>query len=226
VPALAPTDPDSGPIKRLLDSEVRGPTAGPDDLRRAVGVLKHHPGGLRTILDQVAPTAATLHPNGFVKVVVDSTEAWILRLHIWPVPRNDTQLPGKPHGHRWDFASWILAGALREVTYASARDGEEFELHSYDGHAALGAGTSSMLNRLTRRDLGKGEIYVRTRDVLHATAPPAESGLTASLVVRGPQRPASAPVYLGPGAPPEQAEEPVPAPELRRVLDELRAAVL
>ena len=62
---------------------------------------------LQTIADRSFP-----HKNGFDMLQLFMTEKYELRCHIWP----ETQLPSQEniHNHRWDLASRILVGTLKQ----------------------------------------------------------------------------------------------------------------
>jgi hypothetical protein len=64
---------------------------------------------------------SALHANGFVKVVLDPEASPRVGLHVWPPGAREYLV--SPHGHRWDFASWIITGSLRETTYVEAPQG-------------------------------------------------------------------------------------------------------
>ena len=84
--------------------------------------------GDRAVRDRLA-TRATVHHNGFVKLVVVDTEEWDspslrgfrLVLHVWD-PAVAPHSVEEIHNHRWRFASVLLCGALKW---------EHF--HEYDG---------------------------------------------------------------------------------------------
>jgi hypothetical protein len=178
--------------------------------------------------------ASTWHPNGFAKLVPhcanDQLGGCRLRVHVWPAHRDRTLDHVDPHGHRWDFASWILTGALREVKYKPAADGEAFERHAYRrdqaGHAHLVGEAPSVLAQVEVVELRAGTVYHRTRDVLHASTPPPSCGTAASLVLQGPHPALQTPVYRLPGSHDSAEERSLTQFELHAVLDELCAAIV
>lgn len=88
-----------------------------------------------------------LHPNGFMKIVLDrfTTQQGhdiTLRLHRWP---DDAQLiRDDPHSHRWAYASAVITGAIIERVWnastertpgAVPKDEYEYRSEAANGHA-------------------------------------------------------------------------------------------
>lgn len=168
------------------------------------------------------------HPNGFAKVVLQVGAGWSVRLHVWrPIGRSRV-VDAKPHGHRWEFASWIIAGVLRETTFLKATSGERFDVCDYsrheDGSAYLSPRGTATLKPEARFDHLAGMVYGRSGAVLH-TAEPVGDGLVASLVFRGKRSPAPAPVYLRPGTLPIHQEMPLSVGHVGALLRDVAAVV-
>jgi hypothetical protein len=197
--------------ERLRDEPVR--------LRTALSALLDD----RTRLEDVAKECR-LHPNGFAKLVLHAGEHYGIRLHVWPAERDVRAGETDPHGHRWDFASWIVVGALRETTFVEDPAGEQYHRHQYHGvdhgEAVLFDAGKGTLRRAQTIDRPTGTIYRRSRTELH-TAAPLGTGVVASLVLQRPHVPDPADVYRAERA----GSEPVPPLSADRVAELLAAVV-
>jgi hypothetical protein len=108
-----------------------------------------------------------------------------------------------PHGHRWEFASWVVAGAgVAERTYAVAvpdePDARSFVRLDYRRPGDSGrldpTGQRSWLRQIQNRRLGLGEINLCGLDVVH-TVEPVGSGLVATVLLQGRDRAESTTVF-------------------------------
>ena len=63
---------------------------------------------------------SSVHANGFAKIVLLKGKRSSVRLHVWHRSNGRWVPDTMPHGHRWEFASWILTGELRETTFREA----------------------------------------------------------------------------------------------------------
>ncbi len=223
-------------------ADILGPTTNLEATYRAATTIRDQPHLLRTfltslrhhhltaprhccqsVLDGVA-ARSSIHPNGFAKIVLHTEDKWGIRLHVWR-PRTRWHLAeNKPHGHRWEFASWIITGVLRETTFDRVTDGEPFELLAYgrraDGSSYLVLNGTDMLAPRQPIDRPAGTVYVRSSSVLHTTES-LGGGLVASLVFQGRRSRRTTPVYRQPGAPPLQREQPLSVDEVSDLLAEL-----
>jgi hypothetical protein len=167
------------------------------------------------------------HPNGFAKVVLHAAKEYGIRLHVWPTGRPPHAGETEPHGHRWDFASWIVAGKLRETTFVPDPAGERYYRHSYHGvqdhKVDLRLAGPASLRPDSEIVRPTGTVYTRSRSELH-TAAPVGSGLVASLVLQRPHEPQPAEVYR---SEPVQLDPlpPLSVAELRELLAAVVAAV-
>lgn len=176
-----------------------------------------------------APDRAYRHPNGFSKIVLLADPQFQLRLHVWrPAPEYPAATENV-HGHRWDFASAVLAGGYRFQEFAHDARGEEFRGYLYHGHD--GGRTYSMsptgearLRCTFDAELSSGSSYLLTADVLHRVVAPTD-GTTVSLVLQGPHREIPVEVYAKEDLEAGDAIPLAPLPreqvarELERVLD-------
>ncbi len=142
------------------------------------------------------------HVNGFAKIRIVEGKRYSARLHVWsqgPDVRGDVD----PHGHRWEFASWVVAGAgVAERIYAAAVPGEpdarsfvrlDYRRPSEEGRL-VPTGQRSWLRQIQNRRLGLGEINLCGLDVVH-TVEPVGSGLVATVLLQGHDRAESTTVF-------------------------------
>lgn len=84
-------------------------------------------------LEQVA-RRSFLHRNGFIKLRLNSSPEFVLRLHVWTGDAT-IQPEENVHDHRWSFASHMVCGHFRVKTYAMDADGDlEFCCYRYLRH--------------------------------------------------------------------------------------------
>ena len=136
-----------------------------------------------------------------------------------------------PHGHRWEFASWIVAGELRETIFAEAvhHSAVRHDRCTYKRDPS-GTGILEPDGRATLRIIGRnnrpaGTVYQRDRNIVHTVTPAGHDDLVASLVLQGPRSFSPTPVYLAPGEAPEHREDRISLDELAALLGEVAAAV-
>lgn len=233
MPRFSPRAPAHDPLAAHVVAQVeRGWDLG--QIERSATDLRDDPELLRASIAALVNDAAALrevcarssvHPNGFAKVVLHSGEGWSVRLHIWPPGRGVEDV--NPHVHRWVFASWIIAGGLREVIFDKSTRGESFDLCDYgrdNGAPYLRPVGTATLTEVTTIDRPAGTVYSRSRSVLH-TAEPSGHQLVASLVLQGRQSFGSTPVYLRPGTPPVHDEQALRPDELRSLLAMVSAEI-
>ena len=211
-------------VDRIAVREAAAKVKGaPDQFRDALMSLQDGGSALVDVAER-----SSWHPNGFAKVVLQVGAGWSVRLHVWrPIGRSRV-VDAKPHGHRWEFASWIIAGVLRETTFQKATSGERFDVCDYcrheDGSAYLSPRGTATLKPEARFDHSAGTVYRRSGSVLH-TAEPVGDGLVATLVFQGRCSRASAPVYLRSGTPPIHREIPLSVGNVRTLLQDVAAVV-
>jgi len=167
----------------------------PTLLRSALHVLLNDEAALAAVAARSAP-----HVNGFVKVVLSRGDGWSLRLHVWSPSVKSAYDDLNPHGHRWSFASWIITGTLREITFVEDRRGQTFRRCDY-GHDPQAPWTMHSRGATTLMagepvDREAGTVYERTGAEVHTAVP--RSDLVATLVLQGPRRTATTEVFLGP----------------------------
>jgi hypothetical protein len=132
------------------------------------------------------------HRNGFDKIVLASAGAAGLKmvLHVWPCQ----DLPDEDHihDHRWDFASIVLAGALKLDLYQPDHRGEPHSVMRYrslpgPGNCELERAGTMAVSLHASVTMTVGSSYTWSADVLHrAYGVPGK--LTATLIVQGPAR--------------------------------------
>jgi hypothetical protein len=163
------------------------------------------------------------HANGFVRIVLVPEGSPRLRLHVWP--RGDERMEGTdhPHGHRWAFASWVIMGLLREVTFVEGRGGVPFREYRYAGSdeelpdVPL---TRVLLTTATTSIRSSGQVYTRQPGEVHV-AVPATDDLVATLVIQGEDVMTTTPVYRKTGDRRPQPNLPIGPAELRALLVEV-----
>jgi hypothetical protein len=131
-----------------------------------------------------------LHPNGFAKIVLISTDRFQLRLHIWRPFDPPQTITENIHNHRWDFSSVLLTGGYRYQEFAPAPNGTTFHAYGYRSQRGI---SSYSLASAGQRVLGcsfdaylqTGSSYTLSADVLHRViSDPRRT--TATLVLQGP----------------------------------------
>lgn len=207
-------------------------------MRRTAEELRDRPallrGALRVLLGNdtalgVVAARSAPHANGFAKVVLSRGDGWSLRLHVWSPSVRMAHDDLNPHGHRWAFASWIITGTLREITFVEDGRGQVF--HRCDYHHD--AGRAWNLHRNGRTNLVAGEqvdrragtVYGRTGAEVHTAVP--RSNLVATLVLQGPHRTDTTEVFLAPDnlgqLDDEHEDEALAVEDLRRLVTEVLA---
>jgi hypothetical protein len=68
-----------------------------------------------------------IHKNGFIKLVYETIEETVCRLHIYPLGASADK---NIHDHRWDFSSVTICGSLPMSLYAII-DGDSEIIHKY-----------------------------------------------------------------------------------------------
>lgn len=171
---------------------------------------------------------SSVHANGFAKIVLLKGKRSSIRLHVWHRSNGRWVPDTMPHGHRWEFASWILTGELRETTFREAAGGVRYERLAYrrlpNGRYALDPDGDAPLRPDRSYIRTAGTVYTRDRSVLH-TATPHGHGLVAALVLQGPRRFDPTPVYRRPGVPHDHREWRVSADKVQELVSEVEAAI-
>jgi hypothetical protein len=209
-------------------------------LLRMATQLRDDPVHLRadlvSLLDNPARLAeveerSKIHPHGFAKIVLYLDEQFSIRLHIWKRRDGLWVDEAQPHGHRWEFASWIVAGTLREVVLSTeSRDepGDRYGCYDYvrdeSGAPRLKKIGDTVLYRTSEVDRVADTVYGQTRATLH-TATPVSDGLVASLVLQGPHDGSPAPVCVRAGQRPLEGETVLGVDRLRSLVAEVVAAL-
>ena len=149
-----------------------------------------------------------------------------VRLHVWSDWRpwsGDVN----PHGHRWEFASWVLAGGLREAYFSelSAAGEDAAGVYNRCEYGRNGYGRRYLrligdvpLHQVSQTTRAAGAVYGCARTVIHAVDP-IGPGPVATVVVQGPPAVDSTVVYLHPDAPREHREEALTESDLGQALD-------
>tara|TARA_B110000211_G_scaffold234413_1_gene303964 strand:- start:730 stop:1362 length:633 start_codon:yes stop_codon:yes gene_type:complete len=118
------------------------------------------------MLEEIA-SKSYVHPNGFAKIVYETLEGTICRLHIYP--------PGAVadkniHDHRWDFSSVTICGALPMSLYRVS-EGKGHILHSYEKGGARGHKISRIqschASRVKYLSVPKMHGYYMPSDLFH-----------------------------------------------------------
>ena len=210
-----------------LSKAVHGLRSKPDLLLTRLAYLRSHPDRL----DEIA-ARSYLHSNGFAKVRLFEGHGLSLRLHIWPRGENRVGEVG-PHGHRWEFASWVAVGQGMAETYftevgPNTPDAVRYDAYDY-GRDVMGTGYlkdagETWLRAAAPRVRRPGTVYRCPRDVLHTVAPVGDA-LVATVVLQGPVVAESARVCRLPGQPIDTDERTIRVGELDALFGEVDAAV-
>jgi hypothetical protein len=197
----------------------------PGLVRRRLGFLLSHPERLAEVASR-----AYWHSNGFAKIKILHGRDFTVRLHVWPASTGRGEV--NPHGHRWEFASWILTGdgmseAYYEPVGSSHTDATPYTRCDYGPAGGPGqlrpVGDASLrVRQVVRRPAGT--VYTCALDALHTVAPVGD-GLVATLVLQGPAVIPSAPVFVRTDRAPEPAPRPIPQDELCELLHLVQSAI-
>lgn len=216
----------SAPSLGLLVRAAESLRSRPDLVRSRLRYLQTHP-------DRLAEVARNsyLHSNGFAKIKIAEGHGFCARLHIWPAEKNRLG-DVNPHGHRWEFASWVAVGEGMTERYFD-------EVEAHDPTAGMYVrceyGSPGSEGRLRRRgqaslrarpkiDRPSNSIYTCTRDVVHTVAPVGD-GLVATVVLQGPVRDQSTVVYVRPGREIVDHRRPITSVELYNLLGAVRGSI-
>ncbi|WIX84432.1 hypothetical protein [Amycolatopsis sp. DG1A-15b] len=172
------------------------------------------------------------HPNGFAKILLHTgvESGFRIRLHVWPAA--DVVSPGEsnPHSHRWEFASYVLAGTgMHTVEFAeTAEGGKPYRRYRYGTDpadpAALVADGAVRLKRLGVPHIRGGDVYTCGTSVVH-TVRPVDAGLTATVVVQGPRRTPTTVVYCEPGESDDQPNGDLSADDFKNLVGAVLAGL-
>lgn len=207
-----------------------------DSLERAAKTLAESPLQVADLLSSCLAVPATwariaacayCHPNGFIKFVLSEEPdlPFRLRLHVWSPGREQRRRQDEQnvHGHRWNFASAIVAGSRLQVDEYMPCDtgGTIYRSYEYRPADAAAASTGAeyaasdadlvpageaRLEHSVRYTLSAGDSYSCATDRLH-TVRSRWADITATLVVQGPSVLAHAPVFRRPDQPPQAAAQ-------------------
>ena len=106
------------PLLEVKEKTVYDLIALKDDIIRVLGNDDN--------LSKIA-SKSYIHKNGFLKIVYETIEETVCRLHIYPVGASADK---NIHDHRWDFSSVTICGSLQMNLYAIS-DGDSELLHTY-----------------------------------------------------------------------------------------------
>jgi len=187
------------------DAPLGGLGDAVERVRERVDLVQSHLRFLRSTPEHLAEVAqrAYWHVNGFLKVRLATEEGFCLRLHIWP-PGANRRGDAEPHGHRWDFASWVAIGSGLAETYFGRTDGADpagsaHVLYEYgrpaDRDALLQPGGGVVwLRPEAHHQLTPGSIYDCGYQMVHTVAP-CGTDLLATVLLQGPTKTTTTPVY-------------------------------
>jgi hypothetical protein len=174
-------------LDRTVDSQATGLLRSVDEII-VRGHLRAH---IAMLLDSTSgvglPSAAELHPNGFIKMRIALKPAkWSVRLHLWGEAHGESHI----HSHRWDFASRVLHGILRTRTYHPHSFGDNQYAQflcrrtPQGGYSFESAGTCDIL-QIGDAMCTTDHSYFQWHRSLH-TVETASSSPVATVVVQGP----------------------------------------
>lgn len=218
-------DPWSSPRAATLDdlaAAARWLRSRPDTLRSQLRSLRSHPDLLETVVRQ-----SYWHCNGFAKIKLVVAPRFCVRLHVWPAGQGRGEAIN-PHGHRWEFASWVAAGQgmLERWFEETADSGDGSSAHDrYEyGPGSLRPNGGVWLREQSSRIRQPGTVYTCTGNTTHTVAPLGRE-LVATLVLQGPVRADSARVYVPPERSPQGSERPMLAADLHDLLIDAETAI-
>lgn len=236
--------PARGPLAVIGIAGMLDESSTVDDFEEAMTQVRRSPREVLELLrgairvDELAAVTARsyLHPNGFAKIVLHDPgpTGTSVRLHVWPtvgeypefadVPRTDTA----PHGHRWTFASTIVAGpGLLVEDFLPDDHGEEWEEFVFE------PGRGPELHPRGHRRLRSSDYFIRARDedvywcdpdIIHMISP-LDDRMTATLVLQGPEIADTAPVFRRPDSAPDPGRRPLGADTVERLVREVIRAL-
>ncbi len=113
------------PSIEISEADICDLVALKDDIIRTLGN--------ETILSDIA-SKSYIHQNGFVKLVYETIEDTVCRLHVYPLGATADK---NIHDHRWDFTSITICGALPMSLFTPFEGFSEI-LHTYSKTANNG----------------------------------------------------------------------------------------
>jgi hypothetical protein len=144
------------------------------------------------------------HPNGFQKLVLFEAQQTgeRIRQHRWDDPTDvaSEDEAVRPHGHAWDFVSYILSGSLSVTSYEECLTGSGTAYSKYGYKPKTSSASHKLeyqgkcaLRKIEHRFHSAGSIYVCRKSEVH-TVCVAEPD-TMSLILATPHSVDSVPVY-------------------------------
>jgi hypothetical protein len=209
-----------------LHAVAEGLRSEPDRLRARLARILGDPERTEALLGR-----SYRHCNGFTKIKLVATESFSVRLHLWHAAAG-RRGEFDPHGHRWEFASWIVAGEGISEAFYGVSD-PAVEAHAYNlYHYGRTLATRSLqprdrvwLREHDRLERPAGSVYACPRQIVH-TVEPIGAGDVLTVVVQGPIVETEASVYVRFGDFPRPGERPMSIQELRddlHIIDALLA---
>jgi hypothetical protein len=173
------------------------------------------------------------HVNGFAKIRILQNERYSARLHVWPEGKarlGDVD----PHGHRWEFASWVVAGkGVAERIYvetpgdnADARPYLRFEYQRPLARSGrlVPTGRHTWLKQERDRVHGPGEINACDLERVHTVAP-AGAGLVATVLLQGRDQLGATKVFRPDETERDITERPLEVDEQEQLFDDVLRAM-
>lgn len=112
-----------------------------------------------------------LHGNGFYKIILEETNLFRLRLHIW---NQGVIAEENIHDHRWHFASTIISGKMKSEIWEDAisNNGEFLDEYLYVGKTKI---QDAYLNYLGKSRVAlqktcvyeEGDAYFLLSNIMH-----------------------------------------------------------
>lgn len=167
------------------------------------------------------------HPLGFISCLFLTEGRRNARVHIWPVleyepQSHDTQI----HNHVFNFESWVLCGAVRNVEKIISTHGDPYALYcaSYIGDKSIITKTENTVALSTLREVSyyAGDSYAVSADQLHQTIRIGEGGAVTVLITE--QVSQESPLVMGAVNGPQSYEyvrAVVPDLELDKIIKEI-----
>lgn len=162
---------------------------------------------LRAVQSQLVALQGWRHPLGFLHVELTSLvkvpQGCRFRLHIWDNTNGTIDELGDLHDHVWDLRSWVLHGALIDVTYGPTRsDSGEFwgSRITYGARNVAGERLRYDLNRIQERRIEAGNYYTIPYGTVHSSSPALVPTVTLLVSFENPAAALEGPLVLSPSS--------------------------
>ena len=140
-----------------------------------------------------------IHSNEFLKIVLATYDGYKLRLHIWPVKRENQY--HEPHNHRWDFKSYILSGIMvNQIMIEENNPNKNFlkckaQGMSIEKNRNYEIEYKTSVKKIKEDIYTKKDMYSMEADTIHIAKIPKNT-FTSTLFITSPARKDFSEVYM------------------------------